>query len=358
MKFKVKSKECLLTIQIKTSFGESVDEQLLDSFSRVYLRGFLKPKTIKKNQIEYTGPIGINLQERLKKPISKRDFLFLIEHIVVAFQKLQAAKFPLEHLLTDLENIYVNENTKELHFLYVPMSKTKKENDVWSIFNTIIYSAKPMQEKDTEYISRFHYFLAGTPHDLERIESFVMKEDRSVVNTIKKHTAGQSGFMTIDYGHHIEHYQNFEDDDEKTGLLDDEQTGLLYEECEDTALLVEEDLDYESEETGLLVEDEVEEVPHFPTLERILTGEKISVNKAVFRLGKEKSYVDYFVSNNDKVSRSHADIINRGKSYFIKDLNSKNHTYINGQRIPIQVETELFDGDKVRLANEEFMFYI
>ena len=66
--------------------------------------------------------------------------------------------------------------------------------------------------------------------------------------------------------------------------------------------------------------------------------------------------MDYFVSNNNAVSRSHADIITRGKKYFILDLNSKNRTYINDQMIPIQCEIEIRNGDHLKLGNEEFVF--
>lgn len=374
MKIKVKSKDCSLMIQMKTSFGENLDEKILDNFSRVYLRGFLKARKIKKNHVEYTGPIGISLYERLKKPISKREFLFVVEHVIFAVQKLQNAKLPIEPLVTDLQNVYFNENTKELHFLYVPLTNTKIKNDVWEMLNTIIYSAKPMQENDMDYISRLHYFLAGMKDtNIDTVEKFILKEDRSVVNTIKKHSAGQSGFMTNDYGHYHEHYNH--EDDEKTGLLEvdekinfmveeeatsilfeEEATGILYEDVEETALLIEE-TEFE-EATGLLIEEDTpQQEVHFPTLDRVLTGERISVNKAVFRLGKEKSYVDYFVNNNNAVSRSHADIIVRGKSYYIKDLNSKNHTYVNNQKIPVQVEMQIYDGDTIKLGNEEFVFY-
>ena len=74
-------------------------------------------------------------------------------------------------------------------------------------------------------------------------------------------------------------------------------------------------------------------------------------------MGKVKSYADYFVSNNNAVSRSHADIITRGQRVFVIDLNSKNKTYINDLPIPVQQETEIFNGDRLRLANEEFIFY-
>ncbi len=128
-----------------------------------------------------------------------------------------------------------------------------------------------------------------------------------------------------------------------------EKTGLLNSEAEPN------DLMYEgSEETGLLCEEDIS--VHYPTLYRILTQEQISVNKPVFRLGKERSYVDYFVNNNIAVSRSHADIITRGTHCFVKDLNSKNHTFINGQEIPVHCEVEIRDGDHLKLGNEEFIF--
>ena len=70
----------------------------------------------------------------------------------------------------------------------------------------------------------------------------------------------------------------------------------------------------------------------------------------------EGSYVDYFVTNNIAVSRSHADIITRSGKYYVIDLNSKNHTYINDKEIPVQVEIEILNGDKLTLGNEEFIF--
>ena len=68
--------------------------------------------------------------------------------------------------------------------------------------------------------------------------------------------------------------------------------------------------------------------------------------------------MDYFVTNNNAVSRGHADIITRGNRYFVRDLNSKNKTYINGQAIPPQCECELLDGSRLTLGNEEFIFNI
>ena len=63
------------------------------------MRGFLKPNLVKKGVIEYTGPIGISLYERLKKPIGKRDFLFIMEQIAVTVQKIKANHLKMENIV-------------------------------------------------------------------------------------------------------------------------------------------------------------------------------------------------------------------------------------------------------------------
>lgn len=100
------------------------------------------------------------------------------------------------------------------------------------------------------------------------------------------------------------------------------------------------------------------EVPHMPVLFRISTGETITypAKNKVFRLGKEENAVDYAVTDNNAVSRSHADIIRRGDKYFVFDLGSKNKTYINNRALPSQYEVEINNGDILKLANEEFEF--
>lgn len=73
-RYKVKGKGCQLKVKVKLSFREEIDERQLDFFSSKYIRGLLKVQARKKNCIEFYGPIGISLFDRLKKPISKYDF--------------------------------------------------------------------------------------------------------------------------------------------------------------------------------------------------------------------------------------------------------------------------------------------
>lgn len=365
MKLKTKTKNCQLIVRAKVSFGETINETELDIFSRGYLRGFLKPKMIKKNMIEYVGPVGISLFERLKRPVVKRDFLFILEQIVVAVQRLQENGRNLSYLVTDLHHVYINEVTKELQFMYLPADCLGDQMRLEQLVESIVYSIQPAEEQDQDYVSRFLlFFRCMIPFDINQIEAFVMQEDRNIVNILKKQMVGQSGFMTSKQQHYYEHYDkkqqeesSMEDEDNTALLDDDEATGLL---CEDVAECG------EDEETGLLsdweegtalLEDSAVNV-RYGTLCRVSTNEMISVNQPVFRLGKDPSCAHYPITNNSTVSRNHADIITRGSQYFVMDLNSKNHTYVNNEMISPQNEVAIQDGDHLRLANEEFIFYL
>lgn len=360
-----------------------MDTKELDRFSRMCLRGFFRAQVKKPNLIEYTAPIGISLTERFKKPVTKHEFLLILEQLVVAVQKIHANHFGMNALVMKLENVYINEVTKELQFIYIPTTNCIENKNLIEFIEAIAYSITPAAEKDTDVVSRFmYYFRSLSPFDINKIDNFIKREDRSVIDTIRKQNIGQSGFMTNKQQHYYEHYDNEDEptdllsDDDPTGLLndpEDEPTGLLNPVFtadattdESTTVLI--DGNYEDEATGLLTDiadddatcllNEKSSAAYYPTLFRTLTQERILINKPVFRLGKEKSYVDYFVTNNIAVSRSHADIIARNGHYFIKDLNSKNHTFVNGVKLPINTETEIHDGDSIKLANEEFVFNI
>lgn len=85
-------------------------------------------------------------------------------------------------------------------------------------------------------------------------------------------------------------------------------------------------------------------------------GQSIPLDKSLIRIGTERSFVDYWVSDNTAVSRSHADVISHEGVYYIRDNHSTNHTYVNGAQIPSEQEQMLKDGDQILLGNEPFEF--
>ena len=374
-KYKVKIRGYQLIVKAKLTLKEKLDERQFTLFSGKNIRGLLKAKRLGRNSVQYSGPVGVCLAERLKKPIGKYDFLFIMEQIVDIFQKLNANSLTASHVVLDIRHVFINETTKEVLFLYLPLEQAGEETDIFAFMESIIYSVISAQEEDMDYISRFVYFIKSLEaYDGEKIERYIKSEDKSVVSTIKRHDARKSGTMTGKPAASHDHYSGKDpavtgllDNNDATGLLDsDEATGLL--DNDDATGLLDSDeatgLLYSDEATGLLADDDeatglLQEKAHgYPSLCRLRNNEIIWLNKPVFRIGKENKYSDYVVRDNDKVSRSHADIITRGNRYFIMDLNSTNRTFINGRQIPARQEVEVYNGDRLKLADEEIEFRI
>ena len=93
-----------------------------------------------------------------------------------------------------------------------------------------------------------------------------------------------------------------------------------------------------------------------PRLTRVRSKERIIIDKPVFRIGKERSYVDYFIGDNPAISRSHANIIIKQDGYYLEDMNSTNHTYVNDNIAIGGSAVKLEQGARIRLGNEEFVF--
>jgi len=93
-------------------------------------------------------------------------------------------------------------------------------------------------------------------------------------------------------------------------------------------------------------------------LVREKNGERVPITKEKFIIGKEKSFVDYFIADNTAISRSHAYIVNRNNEYYIVDTNSKNHTYVDGKLITPNTEINITNDCKIKLADEDFIFNI
>lgn len=97
---------------------------------------------------------------------------------------------------------------------------------------------------------------------------------------------------------------------------------------------------------------------NYGSLTRVKTGESIKLNNANFLVGKERGRVNYCISDNTSISRCHISIINRGGKSYVSDCKTTNGTFLNGARLTPNQETALNNGDKLMLADEEFVFHV
>ncbi|MBQ8961462.1 MAG: FHA domain-containing protein [Ruminococcus sp.] len=82
----------------------------------------------------------------------------------------------------------------------------------------------------------------------------------------------------------------------------------------------------------------------------------IEITKPVFQIGREASEVDYCITDNTAVGRRHARVIKREDVYYLIDMRSRNHTYVNGEMLSPDTERQIFSGDSIMFADEEFEF--
>lgn len=310
----------------------------------------------------------------------------VIAQILEAVKSIGRNSFNINNLILNMKYVFVNEMTHELHFVYQPIYSSAISSDLAPFLYDVAYSVTLALNEDYKCVNNFIAYLKGLQAvSVINIEKYLLDVYPQIYKQVKRQKYGQSEYLgSFKNGKDI--YYDMDKRRKPTPLVDydstsllsekndkDEVTSLLIEDVKDTptslldddnneptSLLVED----EDEATSLLIDDEptslLSEGPQitYPYLIRKNSFDRMDINKPVFRIGKERSYVDYFVANNNAVSRIHADIITKNKSFFVKDENSTNGTYVNGNRLSPNEEVQVFDGDIITFANEEFEFHI
>ena len=108
-----------------------------------------------------------------------------------------------------------------------------------------------------------------------------------------------------------------------------------------------------------LLADDSEASLFMPYLIDKKTNSQIPINKKDFKIGREEKYVDY-VTSEPTVGRLHASIVldEQGKIVFVRDANSKNGTFVNGEKIQSNINVQVKDGDVIRFGRDEYMLQL
>lgn len=328
-KLKVSIKKSTVTAMMKAGRKERINETELSQLARIKPCGIMHVTKTKKDSVTYTCPANINLTDRLKKAISKYDFFFMIEQIVIMVEDVYNNGLNVNSVRFNMDDVYINEMTKEMYFIYFPIVGGQESADIVGFIENIIYTMTPVINEDTNYISRFMYYVRSF-HGFNgnAIEKYISREERAVVNVLKnKAVTMQQQTM-------------------QQQIMQQVMQGSM----DGTTVL---------SDDGISVQQIQQMQPvnyHFASLTRQVTGEKIELGKPSFVLGKNPEKSDYAVADNTNISRVHAVITTRNGRYYVMDQNSTNGTFINGRIIKAGQETEILPGDCLMLANEEFIF--
>ena len=327
-KLKVSIKKSTVTAMMKAGRKERINETELSQLARIKPCGIMHVTKTKKDSVIYTCPANINLTDSLKKAISKYDFFFMIEQIVIMVEDVYNNGLNVNSVRFNMDDVYINEMTKEMYFIYFPIVGGQESADIVGFIENIIYTMTPVINEDTNYISRFMYYVRSF-HGFNgnAIEKYISREERAVVNVLKNKAVTMQQTM-------------------QQQIMQQVMQGSM----DGTTVL---------SDDGISVQQIQQMQPvnyHFASLTRQVTGEKIELGKPSFVLGKNPEKSDYAVAGNTNISRVHAVITTRNGRYYVMDQNSTNGTFINGRIIKAGQETEILPGDCLMLANEEFIF--
>lgn len=368
MKFTVRTRNRQLFVRVRLDSNTELSSRELECLSAGGLSGFLTLKRSKRSMLEFEGPQGVSLLQSLKDPMSESDFFYMMQQIVEAVKVLEGHRLFLKNLVLDMRYVFINQNTKELLFLYLPVVSDFRSVDMLGFIQSVVYSAAFMENRTDFAVQFMRYLKEERYFSVETLERYLTEKGIRIKPSSMQAVMFQEGTSLLS------EYGSAPYMDEGTSLLTgaapvsglDEGTSLLkawnpVSDIEDgTSLLATPPSVPEADEgTSLLVSNMggtgVQQ--HRAYLIRSSTNEKIMIYKDVFTMGKGEKNVDYMITDNNAVSRIHADILTRGTRFFVMDHGATNKTYINGIVLPEHAEVELPDGAILKLANEEFVFH-
>lgn len=381
MKIKTLTEKGKLRIKVFLSLLSYVNQKDLTILKDNYLIGFLRPENHSLFHIEYSGTMGITLSEYMSKPLNKTEFNHILMQIILATETLTNNHLPLQYLVLDTSNIYINNIDKKIQLLYVPSSNKKASFPILPFLCSLAYNAIPETAKDSDYLEQLiNYLKILKEYDFGVMKSYLLKTDKSLTDMVKRHQTALTGSTTqsvINQDDDITVKSDSQavvlNNDEIDETVLDDNDGTILEDTDQTTVIDEADLDdstVDMRNAGIPANDDLDvtvELNHYlnnqsknnyPKLMRLADNEEIEINKAVFRIGRSAECVDYAITDNKLISKIHADIIQRADGCFVVDQGSGNQTYLNENCLQPKWEAQLKDGDHLKFANEEFVFHM
>lgn len=408
-KITFENKKGKITIINRLSYPETVNERVYNAIASGMFEGFL-PVSIrqkrKETRIECVVQGLIPLTQYFNGIVTKKMFLDFVHEIALLIKNCEKNMVNANNLDLQSDKIFVDPQTKSVKCIFWPVVNNQRGNPPHLFLKQIPFELNFNPHEDNDYLETYKAFFGGiNPFSVNSFDRMVLKLSGkkstdghttpsealsgalgSDVKIEKKETDAKKK-INIEYdpfadnsGHTDERKVEREikhDTNEvfcsSCGAKNNVDANFCIqcgtklkkeEQVEETPPKDNNSIDFgtmvlgdDSGGTTVLGYDEPYE-PVYPTLIRLRTEEKFSVNKPTFRIGTEQSYCDLFICDNNYISRSHADIVTREDRYYIVDRNSTNKTFIDGKVIFAEKEVEIFSGTQIRFANEDFIFNI
>ncbi|MBR3771093.1 MAG: FHA domain-containing protein [Clostridium sp.] len=398
------------------------DEEIIDEVGYETVHGSQVPGILPtflvtnetERMLKFNISSRISLEHFFSGVMNRTGFLSAFTSIVHTLKKSQEYMIDERYFLLDSQYIFVNVGTREAELMCIPVLHTEESVDIASFLKGIVFQTQFDPSENANYVAqiicylndRENFCITGLLDELEKI----IEEEPS----LKLFYEGRARVTTMDFAHTNQPepvqadwtgpmQSSFRGNDVyfaetlvlNSGMLKEKQERIerpdavgetvqkkgkrsfrelfsgkrkkeqVTREEELLVSAIEEELpiSFQERECSTYQAELGEDIPvqnlfNQAYVKRLKTNEQIMIDKQVFKLGKERTFVDYCIVDNPTVSRSHANIVFEDDEYYIIDMNSKNHTYVNGRMIPSGTKIKLIHGSRIKLSNEEFEFFL
>lgn len=380
MKSKIVSKKGITQVLYKTEKGQQINEPELQALKNE-ISGFLPMQvemSMKKYRILYDVTGYIPLKDFLVMPLTSMSLANLLKSVLITLKEADKYYLRQENIVFDVDRIYVNAMQQTINLIYVPVRFYETEKGLRDFLLDIIQYGSFDKNEDNTYVKEYIKILnEGMTFSVFELEEYIKKLEKNDFQETNKQVQ-------------CAHCKTFLSDKvkfcpvcgTKVGGLDSKLSDGVYNPLDNikkttssneipVRVVNEEHVDGEtqglSDKSTLLDADYNQTMlltavdfftEYNPYLIRVNTREKIYIRKYEFKIGKKQGVNDYVVTDNKVVSGNHAKITIHDEEVFIIDVGSLNGTKVNGVLLEKNIEHRLANNDKLRLANEEFIFSI
>ena len=198
-KLKFIDKQGQISVRLKLSSSERINNNEVMFFSKDFSRGFMRPNPEDSSKILFTGAKGVPLIRFLKRNINKDHFYMMIAQLLEAYKAVIHFKLHPAKVVLDLDFIIINENTGELFLIYQPVLNSPALNKGFmNCFSQIASAAKFADNQDRTSVNNFMAFAGRMPNfSVNELEKFIMGASPVTYTIVPRQTYGaqQSGVL-------------------------------------------------------------------------------------------------------------------------------------------------------------------
>ena len=311
----------------KLGWREHFDPKELEMLANGVVPSLITPEAVqgKKNKvIRYNISSYSTVEFYISCILSREQLADLLLQCIDTFRKMQRIYLDYKNLILQPDQIFIALQSREVHFIYLPLANTKRTASLPDFFQKLLTKAGRSTYEQVSFLDNCIAWLGRpAPFTLEEFDEFIRRN--SGIGGAKEEVAPpppapppQSPIYV--YQPPVRTMEKSSSSTVPLGSVDNQPSSSRF------------------------------------FLEREKTGDRIAITGTSFLVGSEAGSVSYLVEGNPAISRRHALFTLRDGRWLVADQNSLNKTYLNGLLLTPLEENVLSDGDQLRLANEMFRF--